>query len=36
MTGSRLDVAIKRQNTIRFLDHIVETEPPPVEREHGE
>jgi hypothetical protein len=27
MVGDRLDVAIKRQNTIRFLDHVATTEP---------
>jgi hypothetical protein len=35
MKGDRLDIAIKRQNTLRFLDHVAETEPVPVKREHG-
>jgi hypothetical protein len=29
MRGDRVDVVIKRQNTIEFLDHVVATEPPP-------
>lgn len=27
MSGDRLDIAVKRQNTLRFLEHVVATEP---------
>jgi hypothetical protein len=34
MAGDRPDVVVKRQNTMRFLDHIADTDPAPVERFH--